>query len=70
MPSVGLEAFRGLVVPETNGAVVCCGEDVFGVRGELDVLTGQRVKSKNVLKTTRRDRELPDGVSTGLRQRL
>ena len=59
-----------MVVPETNGAVMCCGEDVLGVRGELDVLTGQRVKSKNVLKTTGRDGELPDGVGTGLCQRL
>jgi hypothetical protein len=35
---VGLETTRGLVVPETDGAVVGCGEDVFRVGRELDML--------------------------------
>jgi hypothetical protein len=38
VPGVGLEAARGLVVPEADGAVVRGGEDVFRVGGELDVL--------------------------------
>ena len=35
---VGLQAARGVVVPQPDGAVVGRGEDVFGVGRELDVL--------------------------------
>lgn len=35
---VGLEAARGLIIPQTDGTVVRRGQNVFGVRRELDVL--------------------------------
>lgn len=38
---VGFEASCGLVVPKTNRAVVGCGEDVFGVGRELDLLASR-----------------------------
>lgn len=41
VPGVSLQTARGLVVPETDGAVVGGGEDVTRIGGELDVLAGE-----------------------------
>jgi len=40
MSSVGFETPRCLIVPQADRTVMSRGEDVFGIRGELDMLTG------------------------------
>jgi len=51
MSYVRLETSSGLIVPQTNSTVMCCGEDVFRVRRKLNLLTDKHasdIKEKGV----------------------
>ena len=42
MTDVGFETACALVVPQANRAVMCSGQDIFGIRRKLYVLAGGR----------------------------